>query len=178
MKNLAGVDDCDRYIRDELTRARIPIVDGQKSTGEVPYTLTGKLGDIVFRRAWYYWVADGPVPLALALELYADPVGKTDVRVDGHCGCPPPEHPWVARYDSAGKRIALDVGETERAQFRGLISGGHLTQEQFDAHRWVDSDAERDAVSARAVVETYHIDTEVGLRLFADVVSRPERTRP
>lgn len=172
MKNLAGDVDCDREIRRELTRARIDIVKGERSTHEVAASLTGKLGPFTFQRAWYYWVAKGPTPLDAARELFADPVGKTDVRVAGHCGCPPPEHPWVEYYDADGKRVALDPGGKEREQYRRLVERGHLELEGLAAYHWVDSPEERDAVSVRAVVESYHIDTEAGLRLFVDTLRK------
>lgn len=119
MDNLAGKQDCDTTIRSELERCGITIVEGERSTNEVPASLTGILGCFTFWRAWYYWVVNGNVPIDIALELYADPVGKTDVRVDGHCGCPEPEY--------LGKRGA---------------------------------------------VTCYHIDTEIGLRLFADTIRK------
>lgn len=53
-----------------------------------------------FKRAWYYWMVGGYVPLNVALELYENPVGKKDIRVDGHAGCPSPneylKHPLIA----------------------------------------------------------------------------------
>jgi hypothetical protein len=48
----------------------------------------------IFCRAWYYWIVTGFVPLHVAEELYADPIGKKDVRVSGHCGCPAPKE-WI-----------------------------------------------------------------------------------
>ena len=90
MKNLAGVQDCDKYIREELERADIEVVEVPKSEGEVPFTLEGRIGDIRLYRAWYYWVAIGKVPLGVAIDLYAHPEGKISVRVDGSCGCPDP----------------------------------------------------------------------------------------
>lgn len=96
MKNLAGNKDCDRYIKVELARAKIPIVQVKLDTlhHEVPFTLAGQLGDFKFERFWYYWsVSGGEVPVVAAWEIYCHPNGKNDVRVDGHCGCPAPEHP-------------------------------------------------------------------------------------
>ena len=57
MKNLAGETKADLYILEELDKAGIKVVEGERSRGEVPYTLTGKLGNWNFNRAWYYWVA-------------------------------------------------------------------------------------------------------------------------
>lgn len=121
MLNLAGRGNCDEVIRRELTRARIPVVEVARVNREVAYSVMGKLGNLEFTRAWSYWVVSGPVPLNVALELYADPVGVTDIRVAGHAGCPSP------------------------------------------------ADWSRTTASGR-FVETYHIDTEVGLRIFVDTI--------
>lgn len=119
MRNLAGCKDADTVIAEELRRCRIeprPLDDDERH-GEVPATIGGRLGALTFRRAWYYWMVHGDVPLAIAERLYADPIGRADIRVAGHCGCPPPSEWAVAGY-----------------------------------------------------VSTYHIDSEAGLRIFADAV--------
>ena len=41
----------------------------------------------IFKRAWYYWTVNGPVPMEIAKRMYENPIGKKDVRVAGHCGC-------------------------------------------------------------------------------------------
>lgn len=98
MKNLAGDKNCDDTIKLELRRAGIPFVKDARHTGEVPYSVTGCLGKFTFVRAWYYWMVRGNLPLEVAKELHENPVGKTDVRVVGHCGCPPPEE-WATKLD-------------------------------------------------------------------------------
>jgi hypothetical protein len=128
MMNLAGLPNPDPVIERELTRCRIEVVRGETSKGEVATSLTGRLGPFTFRRAWYYWIVSGRVPLAVADELYADPVGVTDVRVGGDCGCPDPRDYTM---------------------------------------RFVD-----DVTQGHGSIETYHIDSEVGLRLFADAIRR------
>lgn len=98
MINLAGCVNCDKFINSELAGAGIAVEHiTEAHCSEVPYTLTGKLGKYTFRRAWYYWVVRGDVPLAVAQELYANEIGKKDVRVVGHCGRPPPED-WLGGY--------------------------------------------------------------------------------
>jgi hypothetical protein len=47
--------------------------------------------DFLFDRRWYYWSVKGKVPLEVAQEMYANPIGRKDVRVAGHCGCPEPK---------------------------------------------------------------------------------------
>lgn len=167
MKNLAGVVACDEYIRRELERARIPAVDVERVRHpDVSYSVIGKLGPFEFRRAWYYWTVDGPVPLDVARELYEDPVGKEDVRVAGHCGCPPPEHPWVTYFDAEGFQLVTDPERKLEKERDALKAKGMLS---LDSLRFVDDAA---SVAVRAIVGTYHIDTEVGLRLFVDTIRR------
>jgi hypothetical protein len=92
MKNLAGNNNCDTFIKKELKLAGVPVVHVYfEHPHEVPFTVIGKLGDFTFRRAWYYWVVNGPVPMSVAIELYNNPIGRKDIRVDGHCGCPAPD---------------------------------------------------------------------------------------
>ncbi len=113
MRNLAGDAKADSSVRDELGAAGIQIVDIDPS-GEVSTKYAGRLGPFAFYRKWYYWTVIGTVPKSVAEEMYQHPDGVHDVRVEGHCGAPPPEK---------------------------------------DVH-------------------SYHIDTDAGLRLFADTIRR------
>ena len=75
------------------------IVPAPENRGEVPASIKGVLNkgsDIVFTfvRAWYYWMVAGNVSLEVARIMYENPIGAKDVRVAGHCGCPPPEE-WA-----------------------------------------------------------------------------------
>ena len=165
MKNLAGDPKCDEDIRRELTRARVPIVPIEKR-GEVPATLGGQLGAFNFRRAWYYWVVSGHVPLDVAREIYEDPVGRTDVRSGGDCACRPPET-WATYYDADGLILESDPDGKEEFTYRSLIERGHLTAEGLSRIHFVP---DKRIGYARAVVDCYHIDSEVGLRLFVDTL--------
>jgi hypothetical protein len=114
--NLAGSTESDIWCAAELTAAGITIEVADKPYGEPRTRVKGRLGGITFERAWYYWIASGPVPLGVARRLYADPVGGKDVRVAGHCGCPPPDEwakgGYVRSYhiDSpAGLRLFADA---------------------------------------------------------------------
>lgn len=72
-------------------KARIQIVDIVKTTNEVPYSVIGRLNGFEFHRAWYYWIVFGrSVPFEIAKMLYEDPIGRTDIRVNGDCECPAP----------------------------------------------------------------------------------------
>ena len=165
MKNLAGVPTCDQDIRIELATAGIPAVVTGKTRSEVPYTVTGHLGVFDFRRAWYYWCVSGPVPLEVAKELYADPAGEKDVRVVGHCGCPPPEAPWLTWRDEDGKEL---VPQNQYSEYCALFKdkADEFIKEQNI--RFSD-DPTRDG---KAFVENYHIDTQEGLNLFAATLKK------
>lgn len=93
MENLAGRPHCDAVIEKELRRAKIEIVKiEEKHREEVPFTIIGILGDFKFVRLWAYYEVRGPMPSNMAHRLYHDPVGRTDIRVDGDAGCRGPEN--------------------------------------------------------------------------------------
>lgn len=163
MQNLAGNEKADKYIRQELERARIPIKDTEPHGGEVPYTIIGQLGDLTFTRAWYYWVVNGNVPLEVAQELFADPVGVTDIRVAGHCGCPPPEE-YTEWLTDDGKKI---YPAEQQAEWERIVKAHDFMQAEKDGIIFADDPV---AHGARAFVTSYHIDSEVGLRIFVDTL--------
>lgn len=171
MENLAGREDCDVYIEKELTRARVEVVRGERRDHEVPASITGRSGPFTFTRAWYYWVVEGKVPLTVAKELYADPVGKTDIRVAGHCGCPAPEAPWLEWYDKEGRQLitmkeaAKACRDGSKSKFIADAINGFLHDQ---SKRFVHNLTEE----GEAFVTSYHIDTEVGLRLFVDTIKK------
>lgn len=161
MKNLAGNPEADHHIERELFAAGIEVVrHPERLRGEVPRTLTGKLGPFTFDRAWYYWMVHGPVPLPVAEELYAHPYGQTDVRVAGHCGCPPPAE-WVDWLDADGKELApLSERPADEERARQCEKNLNL--------RFVESvEAE-----GKPFVTSYHIDTPEGLRLFVGTLRK------
>lgn len=150
MINLAGNKKCDRFIKEELTLAGIPIIEAV-AKGEVPYTVEGILGSFKFSRAWYYWVVYGPVPLDIAEKLYADPIGRKDVRVAGNCTCPPP-HEWAfPSVEEVAKQIkALGIESLNCGELAKLCNDGTINGTRY--------------------INTYHIDSLLGLKLFADTV--------
>jgi hypothetical protein len=98
MKNLAGVR-CDAEVLAELAAAAIPAVpETLPQRNREPVTeWGGALAGWTFRRAWYYWCADGPeLPLDVALRLHAS--HGTVVRAGGDAGC---RAPTVDGYPSA-----------------------------------------------------------------------------
>lgn len=83
--------DNDDILTKELENAGIEAIKLPfKGKDEVRTKVVGSLYGWVFRRAWYYWMAEGPgIELEAAERLHATH-GKV-VRVAGHCGCPSPK---------------------------------------------------------------------------------------
>lgn len=98
--NLARHRDCsqeekefvDSVVLAELAHAKIPTegpAEFLRDNREVPAAYLGSLYHWSFRRAWYYWIAEGPdIPPEQAEKLHAE--FGTQCRVNGHCGCPSP----------------------------------------------------------------------------------------
>jgi hypothetical protein len=102
MKNLAGVETCERDIEREIARSRMPPYRHSEVGGEVKTNLGGKVGSFTFRRDWTYWVASGKMPMPVAVQLYDDPVGHTDIRVEGDACGPTPVNAgkWFTGFGS------------------------------------------------------------------------------
>ena len=159
--NLAGVEDCDPKIIRELLAAGVELVKHPLLVeGEVPTRHTGQLElkheiKFTFRRAWYYWVVDGDVPLEVAKELYYEvPFGKEDIRVAGHCACPPPEE-WAFPKTEVLIRLGIYKPPSEEHPLGHSPTYGQLAKMcnsgQIKAPRFVDN---------------YHIDSLYGLVRF------------
>ena len=92
MENYAGMSDKDDEIAAELKAAGIEVYKDEflRDRGEVKTSVIGFMYRWKFRRAWYYWMAEGPgIPPKYANDLHKKH-GK-EVRVDGDCGCPSPK---------------------------------------------------------------------------------------
>lgn len=161
MINLAGSDKSDAHIAVELCKAGA-VIQMAEQYGEVRELLMGTVGAFTLRRAWYYWVASGPMPLDLARTMYNHPVGRTDVRVAGHCMCPPPDS-WARHFTPSGALIVIDKDGKQEREFRQFVERGVLGDDGEGPvfAREIPSDA-------RSYVETYHIDTQEGLNLFVE----------
>lgn len=94
--------DTDGILRAELKAAGIPTVEEaagkpegtyaellRDMSGEVKTSVQGDLHGWTFKRAWYYWTAEGPGIDVDAAEILHSTHGQV-VRVAGHCGCPRP----------------------------------------------------------------------------------------
>lgn len=183
MKNLAGHPEADAFVKVELITAGIPYVTHQEHIPqrEVPTHYSGALGPYQFHRLWYYWSVRGPVPLAMAKEMYAHSDGVTDVRVAGHCGCPPPEK-WVNRLDKSNRKIVLMQGgnkeSVEKYHAGEFEDSPYVTEvmEQFIAENvFVDTVEEADEAAKHSYIDTYHIDTQEGLNLFVAMTKKYQK---
>lgn len=162
MKNLAGAEDADKTIREELAIAKVPGVvelpgylSGEVKTRFIAVFDHGGQRYIAYR-AWRYWVVSGRVPMAVAKQLYADPERRKDVRAGGDCGCRPPET-WANWH--VGEREVLKV--KTKAELEAL----DLPTEEF-----IFSDTPVDVPGAAQSVDTYHIDSQLGLCRFIELL--------
>ena len=168
MKNLAGDPNCDREIERELTRCGIEIVrDAERSTREVSASTSGKLCAFTFRRAWYYYVVEGPMPLELAIKLYNHPVGRDDIRTAGFSGNIDPREFGTDYFDAAGNQLSSDPTGKEAEAAMGFVQRGTLRAEAFDGHRFVP---DKRVGYASAFVRSYHVDSELGLYILAHAI--------
>ena len=165
MINLAGNKDANKFIEEELYLAGIPLLP-EKSEGEVPYTIIGKLGKWTFKRAWYYYTAsclEGlGLPYHMAVELHERkyPVSNEtynilgqSIRVDGHCGCP---HPKDCSYSTL-ENIEKEVVEA-RQKYPDM---NFNTEESFNRSTLRE-------LNGIKYIRLYHIDTQIGLRELAN----------
>ena len=241
MRNLAGVEKCDKYIQEELRRAGIHMNVVEQTRSEVPYTITGTLGAFTFTRAWYYWCVSGPMPLEVAKKLdqmpcpygqrkpwaisydggmegyryrthygarmaaknfraaminekrhYSQKKGRRTqiirskedarlaaltahyvVRVAGFAGGTNPEE-WAVFRKPDGGRLWIDRDGRQEKSYKDLIARKPHFAIVNDKDQFT-KDPTREP-EARAYVESYHIDTQEGLNLFAEVVRSLDST--
>jgi len=167
MINLANVKETDEHVQEELYLAGIEIILGELSRCEVPYSITGKLGDWKFNRAWHYWIAsarDGkglPLEVAAAMHERKYPIiGERQpenygqvIRVTGHGGCPHPRE-WAFPNDKALDKWSQETGKDWRQ-----ICYGDLAEL-----------CNNGTIQAPRFVTFYHIDNQLGLNEFARVL--------
>lgn len=158
------VGEINEQILDELKKAGIEVVTNPKvSAGEVPTNFTGKYKNFSFRRAWYYWVVEGPVPFATAQKMYENPNGRKDVRANGDCGCPSPVDVFT-RMDNKTGKIVVDNEEWEK--------GKHMFRELPESLKsWTtEYIPEKDSEGYSEFITSYHIDSQEGLNMFMNIL--------
>lgn len=141
--------DTDAILRAELRAAGIPTLQEaegkpedyladllRRNAGEVKTSVVGTLHGWTFKRAWYYWTAEGPgIEVEAAEALHA--AHGQDVRVAGHAGCPSPRE-WF--HGLACGHYHVDSPEGLRAladTLKRLVerSVRHQAQAVPDAHQ-------------------------------------------
>jgi len=173
MINLAGFPQANFIIEGELIRCNIDRVYGEEWDGKIRCNLYGliyhdKLGVFTFVRSLRYWVVHGLVPLEIAEKLYSDPVGLTDIRANGNCNCPEPLKS-AAWFDEDGIEL-LDMSRfQETVELIKNSSSKHVRSTAIDfltQYRFVDDPQQKGS----GYITNYHIDSELGLRLFSDAI--------
>ncbi len=132
----------------QLDRCRVP-----HDTGPFIFEKTERRG---------YWSVKGPVPLHVAQAIYVDAASEV-IRVAGHCGCVAPVDPWITWRMPNGTTLST---EKEGVQFVRLAESHLWALDAMKDYTFNDDPDER--VKAKGYIETYHIDSEVGLRVFVD----------
>ncbi len=178
MKNLAGVKDADKYIKEELHLAGIEAIHvGGTVCSEVPYSIIGRIKYWTLTRAWYYWIAsverteDG-LPLEDAVKLHETPHPTEEghklgdsIRSGGHCGCPSPaEHGAEVAYNDEFINQLKEIGEYMELDFRGVkypdITVGRISELCNEGK-----------LTVKRYVTSYHIDDQIGLNEFAKAIN-------
>lgn len=177
MINLAGKKNCDETILEELYLANIPAIKCEQSTGEVPYSYVGKIGNWTFKRLWYYWsvsVGDKELglPLKDALELHnkkhptKDSILGNLIRCGGHAGAPSPdEYGAQPIYNEALTEALVALGYEKKFYEDTYKSYVSITVGE------VSELCNSGKLNVERYVNIYHIDEQIGLNEFAKVVA-------
>jgi len=153
MINLAGVKTCDQDIFKEMREAGIePVEVGKRDRSEVPSDYIGKYNNFIFKRAWYYWMVSGNMPLQHAKDMY-EKHKDLQIRVAGHCGNPPPEEWCEPKYLREKCQPIID-----------RVYAKELTWQEADVLcREIRKQGDQ-------FVTYYHIDTQNGLNKFVEII--------
>lgn len=169
MQNLAGDKNADLIIRRELKRCGVPVLETNEVSGEVPYTIKGKLGPFSFTRAWSYYVVEGKVPLRVAEMLYEDEVGRSDIRACGNCLCISPG--LQATWEDKQGKLLLKDSEINNYIVKSETSALYrdFWDRNKDRYASLDKTVEGDRIG---YVDLYHIDSELGMYIFVQTLKR------
>jgi hypothetical protein len=187
VKNLADVvsnSDKKKVIAYELERCSIPRVRVPTPGNNRAFEMIGQLGSFKFTRYAIHWAVTGLMPMEIADELEADPVGKDDIHVVGHplCG-------WHGLWPSLRYAPHLLVPEElpyltdEDKQALQEFAQTYVSWEVPDGWYAVPPDRAK-SLGARPYITGYRIDSEVGLRVFAETLfkhqlaAEPKRPKP
>ena len=155
MDNLARSkfdSDANKKVKEELQIAGIPVVDIGYLDNEVKTNYIGILNGFVFIRAWSYWVVKGNMPLEYAQYLY-DNYKELDIRTAGMAGNDLPEK-WAKNKD---------YNKLMKPYVDKLMNKEITIEELEKISEEISSQGEQ-------VIDTYHIDTQLGLCKFVEVI--------
>lgn len=131
-------------------------------------SMVGRFKNFLFRFQNYYWIVEGSVPILVANQMFKHPIGKTDIRVGGHCGCLDPMDYGIKWTSADGREVIKTSEEIDFKKFEYL--GGDWLPEIVQA-KYIFHDSP-ESIGAIATVNHYHIDSELGLYIFMMHVQR------
>lgn len=181
MENLAGVKNADETILEELYLAGIPAVKVERSTGEVPYSYIGKVGDWTFRRLWYYWSASVeerikglPFDVAMALHNRKHPVSEITgsnkklggiIRTGGYAGgISPDEYGAQPVYDKEYEEQLEKLGY--KKEYHQFAPNGTFSLNVGEISKLCSEGK----LTVKRYVDCYHIDEQIGLNEFVKTI--------
>lgn len=136
----------------------------------------GREGPLVIGFRNYYFTVDGPVPLAIAEALYATPVGRTDIRAKGDAGCRPPAT-WATYSDADGNELVSDPDGRQAREWDAAIASGTGLGKVLSTLPRPHFVPDAKAAAARAAVESFHVDSELGMHLLLQAL-RAAKVQP
>jgi hypothetical protein len=177
MINLAGDKNADKFIKEELYLAGIDAEQVGRTNSEVPYTIIGRIGKWELSRAWYYWVAkvkhvtDG-LPLDDAMRLFntENPTDDTEIlgtviRSGGSAGCNAPnDYTSQPEYNDELDEQLLALGY--KKEYSELLGREYISINYGEVARLCNEGK----LNVQRYVDTYHIDTQIGLTEFAKFI--------
>lgn len=175
MKNLAGNKESDQYILEELYLAGIEAAKSDQTKNEVSANYIGKLGNWTFIRAWYYWIATTEDAKGLlesdAIKLHntknplSNDILGLEIRADGYAGGIDPTKVSTPNMTPEFEDKLLSLGyQKKKLQFANIEYLDISSSEVKDLIK------ENKITPTDMTVDTYHIDTIVGLREFANFI--------
>jgi hypothetical protein len=153
MIHLTGLENCDSTVKLELEEAGIEIVDIGRMSRDGGVSIIGKYNNFIFKRASYYWIAEGYMPLKNADYIY-DKFRHLMVRVNGnHENTKPIDWCQPKGFDKL-------IEEPFKDYFvRKLITVTEFEKICEEIKSKYDN-----------FVKNYHIDTQEGLNMFVRVI--------
>lgn len=143
-------------------RLYIPVIGEVKSQIKGILKVNNKTFD--FTRAWRYWIIEGQVPLDTAKQLYNTVVGRTDIRALGDCTCPEPTNKIASYCDDNGVEWIYDPSGSHEKEYLQFAEKHPGILEMKKVHFM------KDASKYNAFIPNYHIDSELGLYIFAETI--------